>query len=104
MSQHTPLTQANFDALRRDKAWQMSEVYLDTFEAAHDPLGEKVPGERGKVHYLIKRTGRSDFPYLLYGPFVGEVSKSPWPSKKDVEAFFEQNERRLASAGDKGNV
>jgi hypothetical protein len=104
MSQHTPLTQANFDALRRDKTWQMSEVYLDTFEAAHDPLGEKVPGERSKVHYLIKRTGRSDFPYLLYGPFVGEVSKSPWPSKKDVEAFFEQNERRLVSEGGKGNA
>jgi hypothetical protein len=101
-SQQEPLTQADFDGLRRNKAWQIREVYLDTLEAALDPLAENIPWGPGKIQYLIKRTGRSDFPYLRYGPFEGEASKSPWPSKKDVSAYFEQNKAQPIFEGRRG--
>ena len=98
-----PLSLSAFEALRRDKNWHLSEVYPDTFEAVHDPLAKKVVGGGGKVHYLLKKTGRSAVPYLLYGPFVGDMSRLPWPSVKDIQDFRRQagnqiNRIRLAQA------
>jgi hypothetical protein len=89
----TPLSQVAFDALRRDEDWQFSEVYHDTFEVVRDSSAKKVPEVGGKVHYLLKRTGRADFPYLLYGPFVGGTSRVSCPSAREVEAYFGNTKR-----------
>jgi hypothetical protein len=88
--QPTPLSQIDFDALRQDKDWRLRPVYLDTFEASYDSLANKGGVGGGDVHFVVRRTGRSDYPYLLYGPLSGEAAKSPWPTKEDVESYFRQ--------------
>ena len=66
----SPMTQSGFDSIRRDKRWTLSVVCSDTIRAIFRPHGPNgcEPAGGGALHYVIRRTGRSDIPFLLFGP------------------------------------
>jgi hypothetical protein len=70
-SPKTPLTEAQFECLRQDPAWRLTQLQFNAFAATHAAsLAE--PGDA--FHYVIRRTGRSSHPYLLQGPLLGVPS------------------------------
>lgn len=79
----TPLTRTQFDALRRDPQWQLTEIYPGTFRAIHREAGQGQGLGGGGFHYLVRRRFDGQYPYALFGPLIGDAMTSPWPAPED---------------------
>src|SRR5579885_2546395 len=78
-----PLTASDFEALRRDSSWQVNQVYSDAFTAERRGEADSTADRR---NYLVRSTGDTLYPYVLYGPLSGEPEIETWPSKRDARA------------------
>ena len=60
---------------------------LDVF--VHEPYPQtlKHEGDVNVYHYVIQRTGRTDFPYILHGPFRDETLLGHWPTGLVLDVY-----------------
>ena len=61
---------------------------MDVIVHEQNPKRDQGESDVNVYHYVIKRTGRMDFPYLMFGPYTGDTLMSHWPTKLDVEIYF----------------
>jgi len=57
----------------------------------HEPSPDLSRGE-GHVnayHYIIRVTGREDYPYVLEGPFRDQTLIGHWPTSIEFEVYYE---------------
>ena len=126
-TQHTPLTQAQFDALNISCNWQIIELDMLTLKMTpgiqrmHDAFGSfgsgcliqpktlngrsaimgfdllaheprphvhKGEGSLNVYHYVITRTGKVDYPYLLSGPYTDGALLGHWAKELDLTPYF----------------
>lgn len=75
-----PLTARGFEALRRDPNWRVQQVYFDAYQA------DRIDADSRVIHHLVRATGRSDYPYVRFGPITGNLLTTPWPTRLDALA------------------
>jgi hypothetical protein len=126
-TQHTLLTQAQFDALNISAAWNIVELDMETLKMtpgvqrkkdafggyisgslaqpktlnnseavmgfdlfAHEsrPYTAQGEGSLNVYHYIIKRTGKADYPYMLSGPYSREALLPHWAKELDLTPYL----------------
>jgi hypothetical protein len=65
---------------------------MDVIVNEQNPMRNKGEGDVNVYHYIIKRTGRADFPYLMFGPYTDETLMGHWPKSLDVTVYFKDEE------------
>jgi hypothetical protein len=61
---------------------------MDVIVHEQNPMREKNEGDVNVYHYIVKRTTRADYPYLMFGPYAGDTLMGHWPTDLDVEVYF----------------
>jgi len=126
-TQHTLLTQAQFDALYSSSDWNIVELDMETLKMTpgvqrkHDAFGGFISGCRDQpktlngseavvgfdlfaheprpntnqgegplnvYHYIIKRTGKADYPFMLSGPYRSEALLPHWAKDLDLTPYL----------------
>jgi hypothetical protein len=64
---------------------------MDVIVHESNPMRSRGEGDVNVYHYVIKRTGRVDYPFLMFGPYEDETLIGHWPTQLDVEVYFKQN-------------
>ena len=65
------------------------EAILGMDILVHESLPKTSFGEAdvNVYHYVVTKTGRTDFPYCLHGPFTKEALQSHWPPDLDLTPY-----------------
>jgi hypothetical protein len=61
---------------------------MDVIVHEQNPMRDKNEGDVNVYHYVIKRTDRTDYPYLMFGPYLGDTLMGHWPTQLDVDIYF----------------
>lgn len=61
---------------------------MDVIVHEQRPFRDRGEGDVNVYHYVIKTTGRADFPYLMFGPYTDETLMGHWPTSLDVSVYF----------------
>lgn len=60
---------------------------MDVIVYEHSPKVAKGEGHINVYHYVVTKTGRLDFPYILHGPFTREALQAHWPPDLDLSPY-----------------
>lgn len=66
---------------------------MDVIVHEQNPMREKNEGDVNVYHYVVKRTTRTDYPYLMFGPYAGDTLMGHWPTGLDVEVYFKPEQQ-----------
>lgn len=62
-------------------------VGFDVLAHEPNPKTHRGEGSLNVYHYIIKRTGRTDFPFILSGPYPEEALLTHWPKELDLTPY-----------------
>ena len=66
---------------------QPAVLGMDVFVHEENPWRNQGEGDVNVYHYVVARTGRLDFPYLIRGPYRTETLVAHWPSGLPLEPY-----------------
>ena len=60
---------------------------LDIIVHEEKPYVHRGEGNVNTYHYIVTKTGRSDFPYAIHGPYTEETLIGHWPTGLPLDAY-----------------
>lgn len=67
---------------------QIAIMGLDILVHEERPFRSSGEGDVNVYHYIVTRTGRSDFPYALRGPYTKETLIGHWPTGLPLDPYY----------------
>jgi len=66
---------------------QKALLGMDIIVYERRPKRSRGEGDVNVYHYVVTKTGRSELPYCLHGPFTREALQNHWPPDLDLSPY-----------------